>query len=425
MTATHAPSYYSATATEVPDRPELNGHVQTDVCVVGGGYTGLNAALTLAQKGYRVVLLEAQKIGWGASGRNGGQLHSGQRREQEWLESKLGLGRAKALWKLAEDAKHHVKSLIRDHDIACDWQDGLIHAMHKKRYVAEERASIDHMQQVYGYEALTPLDRQQLSDAIGTDTYYGGSRDGEAGHLHPLNFALGIARAAEQAGANLHENSAVIKIEQGKQSTVKTATASVTADAVVLAGNGYMQGLNATMDSCVMPINNFIATTAPLSEDQAHSLIPGNEAVSDSRFVIYYWRLTADRRLLFGGGETYSRTFPGDIAAFVRPHILKTYPQLNNLSIEHAWGGTLAVTSNRMPFLQRQTSSIYTAAGFSGHGVAIATMAGHCIAEAIAGDQEKFDLFATVPTVRFPGGVLLRAPILALAMTWFAIRDRL
>lgn len=425
LSAVHPPSYYAATATDTPDRPQLRGDVRADVCIVGGGYTGLNAALTLAQKGYHVVVLEAKKIGWGASGRNGGQLHSGQRREQEWLEARLGLSNAKKLWDLAEEAKHHVKSLIADHAIDCDWQDGLIHAMHKRRYVAGEHASVEHMNRTYGYQALRTLDRQQLSDAIGTDVYFGGSHDASAGHLHPLKFALGVARAAEASGAVLHEKSPVTAIRKGKAPQIVTPSGTVTANTVVLAGNGYMHGLDRATDARVMPINNFIATTAPLSEAEANDLIPGREAVSDSRFVIHYWRLTSDRRLLFGGGETYSRTFPKNIADFVRPHIAKTYPQLRDADIDYAWGGTLAVTPNRLPLLSRQDSSHYVAAGFSGHGVAIASMAGRCIGEAIAGDVEKFDLFAHIPTPRFPGGRMLRAPILALAMTWFAIRDRL
>ncbi len=425
LTATHPPSYYASTATDIPDRPQLKGDVRADVCIVGGGYTGLNAALTLAQKGYRVVLLEAKKIGWGASGRNGGQLHSGQRREQEWLEAQLGIDTAKELWALAEDAKHHVKSLIADHKIDCDWQDGLVHAMHKKRYVAEEHAGVDHLNRTYAYDAIHTLDRRQLSDAIGTDVYFGGSLDTGAGHLHPLDFALGVARAAEAAGATLYEGSPVTGIRKVQMPQIETPTGMVTANTVVLAGNGYMHGLNRAADARVMPINNFIATTAPLSEAEANDLIPGREAVSDSRFVIRYWRLTADRRLLFGGGETYSRTFPEDIAAFVRPYIAETYPQLRDVDIDYAWGGTLAVTRHRLPLLSRQGSSLYVAAGFSGHGIAIASMAGRCIGEAIAGDAEKFDLFARLPTPRFAGGHMLRAPILALAMTWFAIRDRL
>lgn len=420
----HAPSYYAATAHPHALRPALAGDVAVDVCVVGGGFTGLSAALTLAEAGRSVRLIDAKRIGWGASGRNGGQLHTGQRRDQTTLEAWFGVEMAHRLWDLAEAAKHHVKDLIARHAIACDWRDGLIIADHKPRYVAAERAYVEKLQRDYGYSLVRFLERDALAAAIGTGAYHGGFHDAGAGHLHPLNFALGLARAAEAAGAVLHDATPALRVVPGARPVVETAHGRITADAVILAGNGYLEGLDAELEARVMPINNYILTTEPLGARMT-ALIPGGEAVADSRFVVYYWRPTVDSRLLFGGGETYSRRFPADLKSFVRRHMLNIYPDLADVRIDHAWGGTLAVTVKRLPFIRRLRSGVYAGSGYSGQGVATATFAGHVLARAIEGDTDRLDTFAALPTPAFPGGKLLRAPSLALAMTWFALRDRL
>lgn len=422
----HAPSWYAATAHPAPTRPALDGDTSADVCVVGAGFTGLSTALHLAERGRSVVVLEANAVGWGASGRNGGQLHSGQRRDQETLEAWFGETRARALFDLAEEAKHTVKRLIADHAIACDWRDGLIHAVHKRAWLPHVAREVEHLVDRYGYGGTALLDRDALAAAIGTDVYFGGWRDGTAGHLHPLNFCLGLARAAETAGVRIHEASrvAAIDVGPGRPARIATATGTVAATDVVIATNGYLDGLDPEIDTHVMPIRNYVAATEPLGE-RADRLIPGGEAVADSRFVVHYWRLSADGRLLFGGGETYGHRDPADVAGFVRAHMARIYPNLAEVRIDHAWGGTLAVTMNRMPFVRRLKPGLYTAAGYSGHGVAIATFAGRLLAEAIDGDTARFDVMAAIPAKTFPGGPLLRAPTLALAMTWFALRDRL
>jgi gamma-glutamylputrescine oxidase len=422
--ADHAPSWYAATAIGDRRRQPLQGDTRSDVCIVGGGYTGLSAALHLARRGRRVVLLEARRLGWGASGRNGGQLHSGQRRDQPTLEAWFGAGRARALYDLAEEAKATVKDLIAQHAIACDWQDGLIHAVHKERYLGPARAEVEHLQRVYGAQGLSVLSRAEVAAAIGTEAYRGGWRDATAGHLHPLNFALGIARAAEEAGAILHEDSTVTALGGGARPQVTTGRGTVTADSVILACNGYLRGLEPDTESRVMPIHNYVLATEPLGS-RADALIPGREAVADSRFVVHYWRLSRDGRMIFGGGESYGHGFPPDLKAFVRRHMLKIYPGLADVRIAHAWGGTLAVTMRRLPYLRRLRPGLYTACGYSGQGVGTATFAGKLLAEAICGEQERFDIFAALPAPRFPGGVLLRHPTLVLAMTWYALRDRL
>ncbi|MER2605276.1 MAG: FAD-binding oxidoreductase [Siculibacillus sp.] len=423
--APHAPSLYAATAHPAPDRPALDGSTHADVCVIGGGYTGLSTALHLAKAGRRVVLLEAERIGWGASGRNGGQLHTGQRRDQETLEQWFGADKARMLFDLAEEAKRLVKSLIVEHAIDCDWRDGLIHAAHKPAYVAEMRDEVDHLVHRWGYHDVDLLTGPELARAIGTDVYFGGWRDRTAGHLHPLDYALGLARACEAAGVRVHEATRVTAIEsEGGGRRVVTATGTVGAADVVIAANGLLDGLDPEIDARVMPIRNYVLATEPLGA-RADALIPGREAVADSRFVVHYWRIDAAGRLVFGGGERYGHGDPRDVAAFVRAHMLKIYPGLADVRIDYAWGGTLAVTMNRMPFFRRMRPGVYTACGYSGHGIAIATLAGRLLAEAIVGDTSRFDLMASIPARAFPGGRLLRWPTLVLAMSWFALRDRL
>lgn len=422
----HAPSYYAASAHAAPPRPPLDGDTSADVCVVGAGYTGLSTALHLAKAGRSVVVLEANRVGWGASGRNGGQLHSGQRRDQETLESWFGEARAHALFDLAEEAKATVKALIATHAIDCDWRDGLIHAVHKKAWLPDATREVEHLATRYGYGGTSLLGREELAAAIGTDVYFGGWRDGTAGHLHPLNYCLGLARAAEEAGVRIHEATRVTAISPPRAGAthVATATGAVTASDVVIAANGYLAGLDRDVDAHVMPIHNYVLATEPLGA-RADRLIPGREAVADSRFVVHYWRLSADGRMIFGGGETYGLSPPADVAGFVRAHMLKIYPDLADVAVTHAWGGTLAVTMNRMPYFRRLRPGVYTASGYSGHGVAIATFAGKLMAEAIVGDTARFDLMAAIPANKFPGGPLFRLPTMVLAMSWFALRDRL
>lgn len=420
----HGPSWYAASVPPPPVRPPLDGDATADVCVVGGGYTGLSAALHLAEAGRKVVLVEANRIGWGASGRNGGQLHSGQRRDQVYLERSLGHDVARRLWTLGEEAKALITGLIARHSIDCDLTYGLIDTVHKASLAADEHAYAEKLRDEYGYASIEPLDREELAAAIGTPRYFGGFRDRGAAHLHPLALALGIGRAAEAAGARLCEHTRVTRLVPGKRPRVETATGTVTADAVVLAGNGYLAGIAPEVEARVMPIRNYILATEPLGA-RADALIPGREAVSDSRFVVRYWRLSGDGRLLFGGGETYGFHEPRDLVAFVRGHMLEVYPQLADVAITHAWGGTLAVTQRRLPMIRRLDGGVYVGAGYSGQGVGTAAFAGKVIAEAICGDTGRLDVFAKVPVPSFPGGTLLRAPLLTLAMLWFALRDRL
>ncbi len=418
------PSWYAETAGKRDDYPALDNDVAADVCIVGGGYAGLSAALHLAERGIDTVLLEAERVGYGASGRNGGQLHSGQRRDQDWLEEKFGLDMARRLWSAGEDAKALVIDLIARHKIDCDLRFGLIHAAHKPRYVDDERHYMERLIETYGYHKLDWLDRGELAEALGTDVYYAGVRDRGAGHLHPLKFAIGLARAAQKAGARIFEKSPAVAVEQRASPIVRTASGSVRAATVVLAGNGYLDGIDTDLDARVLPLNNYILATDPIGAGRAGGILPGGEAASDSRFVIYYWRPSPDGRLLFGGGETYTREFPADIKRFVHAHLRRIYPALADIPVSHAWGGTLAITVNRLPYVRRIGKATYAAAGFSGQGVAVAPWAGKQIAEAIAGNTGGLDLLARLPCPRLPGGKLLRWPIMAAGMAFHALLDR-
>ncbi len=419
------PSYYEASAVERPAWPTLTADRRADVAIVGGGYTGLSAALHLAEWGYDTVLLEARRVGGGASGRNGGQLGSGQRRIQTALEAELGMDAAQALWALAEEAKACVKALIAQHRIACDLKPGIIHAAHRARHAGFLARYAAHLHTTYRYQAIEPLDKAALAGRVATTRYHGGYVDTGAAHLHPLNYALGLGRAASAAGAAIHEQAAVETIGSGPPWALRASGHTVCADRVLLACNGYLDRLVPRIAGRIMPINNYILATAPLGDARAHALIPGDEAVSDTKFVIDYYRLSADRRLLFGGGESYSRSFPRDLKGFVRRRMLRVFPQLADVGIDHAWGGTLAITRARMPSFGRAAPELYYAQGYSGHGVGMASFAGKLVAEAIAGTAERFDVFARLPQPAWPGGTLLRWPLLVLGMRYYALRDLL
>jgi len=418
-------SWYAATATPLPPFAPARGEIGCDICVIGGGYTGLSAALHLAQAGHDVVVVEANRLGSGASGRNGGQVGTGQRLDQDELEQIVGKMRARALWDLALDSVALVKDLIRRHDIDCAWRDGIIHADHRARLVAHSHAYADKLNRDYGYDLIRPLGRAEIRELVGSNDYHGGTLDMGSGHLHPLNYALGLARAAQSAGVRMFEHSRARDITPGSRPRVTTDGATITADHVIIAANGYLGNLSPRLARRIMPINNYIVATEPLSEDFARGLIREGHAVADSRFVINYFRLSEDHRMLFGGGESYGYRFPRDIAGLVRKPMLQVYPQLADTRIDFAWGGTLGITMSRLPHFTRLQGNILSAGGFSGHGVAMATLAGRLLAEAVQGQAERFDLMASLPTPRFPGGTLLRWPLLVLAMTWFSLRDRL
>ena len=422
--AAHTDSYYAATAVGLEDHPALAGQESCDVCVVGGGFTGLSAALHLAERGYDVVLLEAERLGWGASGRNGGQVNTGQRKDQGTLERLVGEGHARQLWDLALEARNEVKARIARHGIPCDLKSGHLTTAYKADDVAYLAAGAERLAARYDYPHQRMVSRAETAEMLGTEIYHGALLDRDSAHIHPLNYALGLARAARQAGARLFEGSRVTGLSPGQPNTVRVGRGEVRAGAVVLACNGYLERLEPRIAGTIMPINNYVLATEPLGEADARALIRDDVAVCDTKFVVDYYRLSADKRLLFGGGETYRRRFPADIKSFVRTYMLRVYPQLAKTRIDYAWGGTLAVTMNRLPSFGRLENDIYYAQGYSGQGVALTTIAGKVIAEALAGTAERFDVFARIPTPQFPGGTLLRWPGLVAGMLYYSLRDK-
>jgi len=418
---TYPDSWYAATAKPLDPLPELRGQHSADVCIVGGGYTGLSTALHLAQKGVDVALIEAQRVGFGASGRNGGQVGSGHRKDQDALEKAYGLEDARKFWQIGENAKALVKSLIATHQIDATWRDGIAHATHHATEAREEQDYVEKLNRDYSYEQVETLDRDAMRALIGSEIFQGGSMDWGAGHIHPLRFALGLARAALAAGVRLFERSEVHDLRGG---VVRTGRGQIKADHIVMACNGYHGNLNPKVAARVMPINNFIIATEPLG-DRAAEVLTKDIAAADSKFVVNYWRLSEDKRLLFGGTETYGYKFPKDIASAVRKPMLTIYPHLHDVKTDYAWGGTLAITPTRMPDFSRPGAQLWSASGYSGHGVALATYAGKMMCDAILGDATEFDLMAKARPPAFPGLGAMRSPLLAIAMSWYALRDRL
>jgi gamma-glutamylputrescine oxidase len=422
--AQYIESYYTASANRQLDFPALVGAQRADVCVIGGGYTGLSSAIHLAERGYRVVLLEAARIAWGASGRNGGQCTLGQRQPQEELEKRFGTEQAQRLWDLSVEAVDTVRSLIQRFDIACDLKRGNLQLAAKQSDANWYRAHADHMRNAYGLDCRF-VEGEELAHLSGSAAFRGGLVEHASAHLHPFNYALGLAAAARDLGVELYENSRVTAYDAASPTCVRTQQGSVSAQFVVLACNGYLGRLEPRIAGRIMPINNFILATEPLSAAQQAQLNPQDLCMFDAKFVVNYWKLSGDGRMLFGGGENYTRRFPADIKSFVRKYLLELYPQLAAARIDYGWGGTLAVTMSRMPCFGRLDPDVFYALGYSGHGVQMATLAGKLIAEAVAGTAERFDVMARIPSPQFPGGTLLRWPGLVAGMLYHAIKDRI
>ncbi|MEC8081315.1 MAG: FAD-binding oxidoreductase [Pseudomonadota bacterium] len=423
--STHEASYYAATAKALVDRPQLVGDHESDICIIGGGFTGTSAALHLAEAGYQVTLLEAHKIGWGASGRNGGQICQGHNMGHEEMVKQVGKEAADLLWQTSVDSVTLVKDLVKQYQIDCDLSDGVLHVANKPKHAQDIRDAVAYKRDVLGYQGVSFLNADEVAQKLGTDRYHGGEWYAEGAHLHPLNFALGLAKAAEGHGAKLYENSAVIDYQAGEKAVVRTAKGQVTCRYILFACNGYLGHLNRPAARKIMPINNFIIATEPLPQEVIGRINPDNIAIADSKFVVNYYRLSADGRMLWGGGENYSPRFPKDIAGFVKKHMIETYPELDRYRIDYAWGGTLAITLNRMPHIARQDENIFVAHGYSGHGVALATFAGAVFAKAVQGSLETVDAFEKLPMRDFPGGTLLRWPGLVAGMLYYSMLDRL
>ena len=408
------------------EQPSARGDLDYDVCVVGGGYAGLSCALHLAKSGKSVAVVEAERVGWGASGRNGGHVGTGQRADQHSLEKWYGKATAKELWRLGLEAVDLVSDLVEENGIDCELGRTNIHFAAKKSHVDELRDEVDHLRTEYNYDQISGVESSSLEALTSGVGFHYGVVDHGARHLHPLKYCLGLAEVVMATGAMVFEKSRVKSIDiKRDHAVVSTDKAMIKAQKVVLACNGYLGNLFPPIASNIMPINNFIVATEPLDEATANRINPLNASLSDSLFVINYWKLSEDRRLIFGGGETYSDKFPESITDFVRPKLLAIYPELSDARLDSGWGGTLAITRNRMPDLGVHKGVVYYAQGFSGHGVPTATMAGKLIAAAIDAGCDDFDLMSGLKTLKFPGGPLLRRPSLVAGMLFYSLRDRL
>jgi len=417
-------SYYLASAGEYLSNAPLTGDIKADICIIGGGFTGLSAAVACAEAGLEVVLLEAEQAGFGASGRNGGQMIPGFNMAGDDLVKLVGEEAGQKLYRLAISARDRVHARIERHGINCDLQHGHIHLAAKKRdfvYLEEEVAFSDKMLGV-GEAVLVPP--ENVGQYVNVSGYQGGVYVPKGGHLHPLKYARGLKQAAQNAGARIFESSRVVSVDDGDKVVVRTVSGSVTASTVFLACDAETVDLAPKAGRYTMPVLNYIIGTEPLGQDRARSLIPSNAAVSDSRFVLNYFRLSADNRLLFAGGEKYSPKPPKDIAAFVRPYMLKLFPQLADARIDYAWGGAVGITVNRLPHIGRNGNILF-AHGYSGQGVLLTTLVGELVAELLKGDSRNFDLFDKIPHHAFPGGKLLRSPTYVAGMLYSAMMDRL
>jgi len=411
--------YYAASAGPAPAATSLRGDVKADVCIIGAGYTGLSAALHLATAGANVIVIEAEDVGFGASGRNGGQIHPGHRKSQAELEKWLGVGHARDLWSLSEEARKLVFELASED---CELKRGLVIAAHNDKAARSLTKDTEYLVGHYGYGESRMLDRAHAQAVVGTDIYPAARMDSGGGHLHPLKYARKLAARASAAGAAIHVRSPALRVERAKQFVVDGAEFKVVADHVVLACDAFSARLAPELAPYIAHVESFIAATEPLDLELASTIVPSDAAVADTRHVLDYYRKSSDRRLLFAGREAYW-TPPNDIAGIVRPRMLKVFPSLQNVKIEFGWSGTVGITRTRMPHFGTLSPRFYFAHGYSGHGVALATLGGKALAQNVLGNRDRFETLARVPAQKFPGGQLLRKPMVTAALLCLKFAD--
>jgi gamma-glutamylputrescine oxidase len=420
-------SYYAATAPRVQRFAALDHDLDVDVAIVGGGLAGLSAAIELADRGRTVALLEAREVGWGASGRNGGQALAGLACDQAEIESQLGLDEARRVWAMTLEALDLIHGRCERFGIACDWQAGYLAVAESERKARTLRQWHDHMATVYGFDTRW-IGPAELAGWIDSPRFHSGVHDALSGHLHPLKYTLGLADAAARLGVRLHEDTPVERLSTGAPSVLHTPKGNVRASQVLLAGNVYLQGLAPQLEARIMPVGTYIVCSSPLGADTVRKLIPSRSAVCDTNFVLDYFRPTADERLLYGGRVSYSTRTPPDLARSLQQRMAHTFPALRDTPVEFAWGGFVDISMNRAPDfgrLPRSGDNIYYLQGFSGHGLALTGLAGRLVAEAMVGDAARFDTFARLRHRPFPGGRWLRTPALVLGMAYYRLRDAL
>ena len=417
-------SYYAASANPVPPRPELNGEVETDVCIVGAGYTGLSTAISMLENGFKVSIVEAAKVGFGASGRNGGQIVNSYSRDIDVIERSVGAKQAKLLGDMAFEGGRIIRERIAKYNIQCDLKDGGVFAANTPKHM-KHLESQKKLWERYGHTQLELMDAKRIREVVDSDVYVGGMLDMSGGHIHPLNLALGEAAAVESLGGVIYEQSPAIRIDRGANPVVHTPNGRIKAKFVVVAGNAYLGNLIPELSAKSMPCGTQVITTEPLSAELAKSLLPQDYCVEDCNYLLDYYRLTSDKRLIFGGGVVYGARDPANIEAIIRPKMLKAFPQLKDVKIDYAWTGNFLLTLSRLPQVGRLGDNIYYSQGCSGHGVTYTHLAGRVLAEALRGQAERFDAFADLPHYPFPGGRLFQVPFSALGAWYYTLRDKL
>lgn len=418
-------SYYAWSANEAPQRPALEGDVEADVCIIGAGYSGLSTGLHLAEKGYKVVMLEEARVGWGASGRNGGQIVNGFSRDLDSIEKSYGTEPANAIGKWILEGGDIIRSRIEKYDIKCDLKQGNIFTAFSEKQMREFESKIA-LWKRHGMDHLELLDKNELRKHVGSNVYVGGLRDPRGGHIHPLNLALGEAAALEANGGVIYEQTRVTSIKHDSRGGVAhTANGQVRAKKLVVCGNAYLGNAVPELTSKVMPVSTQIIATEPLTEQQAQSILPSDHCVEDSNYMLDYFRLSGDRRLLFGGGSTYGGAEPSDIIAKLQPHVKKVFPQLEDVKFDFAWSGNFALTVTRIPHMGKMGDNVYFVHGYSGHGVTGTHTCGKILAEAIDGDTRRFDVWANMRYFPFPGGRIFRVPAMVVGSWWYIMRDKL
>lgn len=420
----HIRSWYAASAPAFPRQPALAGTQRADVCILGAGITGLSTAIELARAGLSVIVLEAKRVAWGASGRSGGQAIFGFGCDQAKITQAVGLADSKRLFDWSLEGLDLIKTRCAEFGIDCDWRDGHAHVPIKPRHITELKAWQRDLAENFGYP-LQWWEREQLQAVMPNERYLGALFDPRSGHLHPLKYTQGLAKAALALGVRIFEDSPVTALERGPMPRFKTAHGEVACDFAVLAGNAYVHGIAPELDAKIMPVGTYIGATAPLGEAVARDLIRNDMAVADVNWALDYFRLSADHRLLFGGRASYSTLPPPDLAGTLRRRMTRVFPRLAGIEMEYVWGGYVDISLSRAPHWGRLGHNIYYAQGFSGHGIAATGLAGRILAEAIRGQAGRLDAFARIPHRDFPGGRLLRTPLLVAAMAWFKLRDAL
>lgn len=423
--AAHTTSYYAASANASPKHPPLSGDQNIDICIVGAGYSGLSTGLHLVEKGYKVAIIEGAQVGWGASGRNGGQIVNGLNASLQTIQKRYGADTANFVAGLVQEGGEIIHERIKTYDIQCDLKEGNVVTAFTGAHMRELEERLN-LWASYGIKNQEMLDKEQLRKHVNSDVYVGGVIDHTGGHMHPLNLALGEAAAFEKLGGIIYENSPVIHVAtEAAKPVVKTRAGSLTCNTVVLCGNAYLGHVVPTLTSRVMPVSTQVMATEPLGEDRAYDLMPTDVCIEDVRYILDYYRMSADKRMLFGGGLVYGGTDPSDIRAKLQPNMEKVFPQLKGIKIDFAWSGNFALSFSRVPQMGRIGNNTYFAHGFSGHGVTGSHTFGRILSEAIDGDKTRLDVFANVPWYPFPGGRLFRVPYSVAGSWWYALRDRL